>query len=255
MLSKHTIFRFPFFATAIMLLSAGAAAEGVYPQSYYSPRVPKDVKTIGVVILNYRAYYLTAGGIDEYTDTISTLGAARLSACLQKSLVEKKFVFKPIALDTADTSIQNLECLYKAVCREIELHVLGSSQFVERITHFDYAIGSISELCKAQGVDAIMFVMGYDETSTSLRRQVAAQARAAAIASAIIGSIIGFGGGSITLRSDLTFLSAGLVVPSGTLCWFRKLLDYGDIDMCRHADADKELSDLLGTLPVSGGGK
>jgi hypothetical protein len=50
-------------------------------------------------------------------------------------------------------------------------------------------------------------------------------------------------------------VSAGLITASGTLCWFNKVLDYDNIDMLKHDDADKMADNLFTTLPVSGGGK
>jgi hypothetical protein len=108
----------------------------------------------------------------------------------------------------------------------------------------------MQDYCEKFGVDAILFMSGFDETKTKLRRDVEKEALAASIAGAVVGAIIGFGGGGIRLRDAYTCVNAGLVSKNGSLCWYKKYLEPGETNLSDGQDANTTARHLFESWPA-----
>jgi hypothetical protein len=253
MQGKNMLYKSWLLPVSIVLISASACFFRPCAEPKY--KVPPYIKTIGVVLLDFHSYYLTAGGIDEYSGALTARDKSQIVSSLKSELETFGFTVKMVTHDTADTALAAIEALYKTVCSEIEYHVYGPVLFDSIISGFDYTLGPLQGLYDSLGVDAILYVSGFDETKTKLRHDVANEAKVAAVAGAIVGAVIGFGGGGISLREDITEISAGLVTKNGSLCWYKDYCDRDENTISNHDDADMVARHLFESLPVKRGKK
>jgi hypothetical protein len=243
MLSRTQIFRIPVLLIATAAIFFSLSADPRY-------KVPPYIKSIGIIILDFHSYYLTAGGVDEYSASLTERDTSQLWRSVTSELKTFGYAVTMLSCDTADTVLSAVEALYKTVRAEIEYHVYGDAPFDSVISGFDYTLGPIEDYCEKFGVDAFLFVSGFDETKTKLRRDVEKEALAASIAGAVVGSIIGFGGGGVRLRDAYTCVNAGLVSKNGSLCWYKKVMDSGEININESQDANTTANHLFESWPV-----
>jgi hypothetical protein len=243
MLPRTQIFRIPVLLIATAAIFFSLSADPRY-------KVPPYIKSIGIIILDFHSYYLTAGGVDEYSASLTERDTSQLWRSVTGELKTFGYAVTMLSCDTADTVLSAVEALYKTVRAEIEYHVYGDAPFDSVISGFDYTLGPMEDYCEKFGVDAFLFVSGFDETKTRLRRDVEKEALAASIAGAVVGSIIGFGGGGVRLRDAYTCVNAGLVSKNGSLCWYKKVMDSGEININESQDANTTASHLFESWPV-----
>jgi hypothetical protein len=243
MLTRTPAFRIPILLIATVAIFFSLSAEPRY-------KVPPYIKSIGVIILDFHSYYLTAGGVDEYSASLTERDTSQLWRSVTSELKTFGYTVTMLSCDTADTVLSAIEALYKTVRAEIEYHVYGDAPFDSVISGFDYTLGPLEDYCEKFGVDAFLFVSGFDETKTKLRRDVEKEALAASIAGAVVGSIIGFGGGGVRLRDAYNCVNAGLVSKNGGLCWYKKVMDSGEININESRDANTTANHLFESWPV-----
>ena len=243
MLPRTPAFRIPILLIVMVAFFFSLSAEPRY-------KVPPYIKSIGIIVLDFHSYHLTAGGVDEYSASLTERDTSQLWRSVTSELQTFGYDVKMLACDTADTVFCAIEALYKTVRSEIEYHVYGDAPFDSVIASFDYTLGPVQDYCEKYGVDAFLFVSGFDETKTKLRRDVEKEALAASIAGAVVGSLIGIGGGGIRLRDAYTCVNAGLVSKNGSLCWYKKVMDSGEININESQDANTTASHLFESWPV-----
>jgi hypothetical protein len=240
--------RTPSFRISILLIVTAAIFFSLPAEPRY--KVPPYIKSIGIIVLDFHSYHLTAGGVDEYSASLTERDTSQLWRSVTSELQTFGYTVKMLPCDTADTVLNAIEALYKTVRSEIEYHVYGDAPFDSVIAAFDYTLGPMQDYCEKFGVDAFLFVSGFDETKTKLRRDVEKEALAASIAGAVVGSIIGIGGGVVRLRDSYTCVNAGLVSKNGSLCWYKKYLESGEINLGESQDANTTARRLFESWPV-----
>ena len=105
--------------------------------------------------------------------------------------------------------------LYHAVNRSIQLHTYGPQLFPSKQKVFDYSIGPISDLLDAQGVDALMLIMG-SQTASNTRPK--------------------------------TWLSIAMIDPNGWVIWYAIEGATQDLQLQMPEHADSLVSKTLATL-------
>jgi|WetSurMetagenome_2_1015567.scaffolds.fasta_scaffold341378_1 hypothetical protein len=217
--------------------------------------IPDSIRTLGLIVLDYNSYYLTAGGIYEYNGQLSDSGQAQLIRSITSALQKKGFVIKLFPKEEKDPALMDVQALYRTVKYEIDEHVNGmENTFYTRVNDFDYSLGSVKDQVSRYGVDGLLYVYGYDETRTRLRSVVAGEAQAAAVAgavtSAIMRAFLGFslGGGGISLRKDYSIVSAGLIAGSGAICWYNRIFKVGNYNLCSAEHADLIADELVESI-------
>jgi hypothetical protein len=103
-------------------------------------------------------------------------------------------------------------------------------------------VGSIEELLRRLGADALIFVYGYDEISTVGRK-------ALTVLGVAIGAVTGV---MILPRSGITAVSVGLVDPSGAILWYNTKAGAGAYDLRKAESAKALLQAILTDLPRLG---
>jgi hypothetical protein len=242
------LWRTPAFRISILLIVTAAVFFSLSAEPRY--KVPPYIKSIGIILLDFHSYHLTAGGVDEYSAALTQRDTSQLWRSVTSELTTFGYNVTMLQSDTADTGFSAVEALYKTVRAEIEYHVYGDAPFDSIISGFDYTLGPMQDYCEKFGVDAILFMSGFDETKTKLRRDVEKEALAASIAGAVVGAIIGFGGGGIRLRDAYTCVNAGLVSKNGSLCWYKKYLEPGETNLSDGQDANTTARHLFESWPA-----
>ena len=206
----------------------------------------EKIQHIGTLPMEIKSYHLTSGGLREYDDSLSNIAKGHTLKLVKSSLAKKGFTPNPISEDNADWESWNE---IKKICRSVEgaiqLHIFGSKKFQKRINNFDYGIGSIENLCNSNNIDALLIIWGWDENRTARRRKMTGGAIAGSIARAVVGALIGFGGGVAVPRSDYSFISGMLINKEGKILWYNYYFEAGNTDISQLKHAEQCINELF----------
>jgi len=201
----------------VLFMAIGCApiAKTVHPQ--FETRT-QDIKTTGFLSPDIKIYEFTAGGMRELKDDWCVTGKENVRSAVMECLRDRPFAIKPITIDEdLEEEMTDIYALYRAVSTSINTHTrAGDHQFPEKVKNFDYSIGSVEKILKRYEVDALLFVYGYDEISTTGRQVLKV---VGIIASVALAAAAG-GGPIIAPRSGITLMSVALVDSSGSILWY-----------------------------------
>jgi hypothetical protein len=233
---------------SLVLVSFGCApiTKTVNPQ--FEMRA-KDIKTAGFLSPDIKVYEFTAGGMRELRDDWCAKGKENVQRAMLECLREKPFEVKPITIDQQmEEEMEDIYALYRAVSASIIVHTLdtrGKNQFPEKLKNFDYSIGSVENILKKYGGDALIFVAGFDEISTAGRQAL----KAVGIIAGVAAAAAGVGGAVIIPRSGITMLSVALVDSSGTILWYNTKGSAGGYDLRDPQSATTFVRETLSDYP------
>jgi hypothetical protein len=203
----------------------------------------KNIRIPGLAPPDIKIYELTAGGIQELRDDWSSMGKENVLRALIESFNKKQYRIKTITInEEISEEMEDIQALYRAVNASILLHTYGPYVFPEKQKNFDYSIGSIEGILQRFGADAIIFVYGFDEISTSGRK-------ALTVLSIIAGA---FTGVAIMPRAGITTVSVALVDASGAILWYSIRSSEGRYDLRDLDSASMLLKDILSDFPELG---
>ncbi len=207
----------------------------------------KDIKTTGLLSPDIKVYEFTAGGMRELRDDWCVKGKDNVQKAMMDCLMEKAFTIKPIAVDPdMEEELSDIYALYRAVNISINLHTrIEGQQFPEKVKNFDYSIGSMEKILNRYGGDALFFVTGFDEISTSGRQVL----KAVGIIAGVAVAAAGVGGAIIVPRSGITLVSVALVDPSGAILWYNLKANAGGYDLRQTESATKFVREVLADYP------
>ncbi len=206
----------------------------------------KDIKTIGLLSPDIKIYQFTAGGIRELKDDWCVKGKENVQRAVIECLREKPSEVRPITMDKEmEEEMEDIYALYRAVSASIILHTRGENKFPEKQKNFDYSIGSVENILKRYGGDALIFVTGFDEISSAGRQAL----KAIGIIAGVAAAAAGVGGAVIIPRSGITIVSVALVDPSGTVLWYNIKGSEGGYDLRDPESATKLIREILSDYP------
>jgi len=196
----------------------------------------KDTKISGLLTPDIKIYEFTAGGVRELRDDWCTKGTENVQAALIQCFQEKPLEIKPVAIDEEmEEEMQDIYALYRAVSTSINTHTYGEFKFPEKMRNFDYSIGPIDKILQKHGIDALIFVYGFDEISTGGRK-------ALQVAGIIAGALTGV---VVIPRSGITVINASVVDPSGAILWYNIKASEGGYDLRDPQSATKFIRAVL----------
>jgi hypothetical protein len=196
------------------------------------------VKTIGILPPRVRIFELAAGGTAERRDEWSAEGRDAVLAGLSKALAGKGYEVRLIEMrPERKEEIEELSALIRATGEVIVDNRAGGRlfRFPPGAAPFAYSIGSLDSLASACGVDAFLFVEGFETVSSGGR-----------LAIGVVGAFAG-----MHLPPGQTGLSLSVVDRSGAVAWFRRDLSVGPFAQTLRAEsgAEKIVRSLLDALP------
>jgi hypothetical protein len=232
------------FCSLLMVL--GCATGGSYRINPVFESRSQEIKTAGLLSPDIKVYELTAGGVRELKDEWCAKGRENVQGALIECLRKKPLEIRPIVVEKQfEEEMEEIYALYRAVNFSILSHTYGNLTFPEKMKNFDYSIGSIEEISRTYGAEALIFVYGSDEISTAGR--LAAQALGV-----FAGALVGAFTGVMVVpapRSGMTALSVAVVDPSGTILWYNMKQSGGYYDLRKPESATGLVMDLLTGYP------
>ncbi|MBN1759603.1 MAG: hypothetical protein JW863_14850 [Chitinispirillaceae bacterium] len=204
-----------------------------------------QVTAIAILPLKFDSYHLTAGGIREYNNTMSTAARRQITSEVERMLSKKGYNVTTLSDDRQHhRQWARMRHFYSVVNGQIENNVFGLGRFPSADKMFAYSVPPISDSLDNSTADAFLFIDGFDDRATRKRekRKVAA-AVGAAIGAALTGIYV-----TNSVPADRTFASCALVNRWGEIIWYFLYTETGKIDMAQHADCERFVSNLLGRL-------
>ncbi|MGE5892613.1 MAG: hypothetical protein ACM34I_01000 [bacterium] len=233
--------RTSFFLFAV--LSLALMAPGCMPRASYRAHPSLDaslktVKTVGLIAPDIKIYELSAGDVEELRDDWCKQGRDNVTKAVIDEFRSKKIAIKTKALDKDSAQdLPDIQALYRAVSYSILSYTYGDFKFPEKYKNFDYSIGPIRKITDAYGVDALIFVYGYDEISSGGRKALRAL-------SMVTGVITGY-----QRRAGLTAMSMALVDKSGSILWYDIDAAEGGYDLRQPDSSAKFVRALVADFP------
>jgi hypothetical protein len=135
-----------------------------HPQ--FESRVAK-IKALTLVPPAVEVYELSPSGFSELRDDWSALGRKNLEQALVEKFGEKQYSIRALRADPETRKeLEEIQALYTQVNRSVQLHSYGPQVFPEKITQFEYGMGSIQRVVEECGTDSLVFVTGFDRVSS-----------------------------------------------------------------------------------------
>ena len=231
----------------VLFVFAGCAGVPHYRSNPQLSEKLDTTKRILLIPLKTDVYQVTAGGVKEKMDEWSLQAKLNVMTAIENELKRKPMLFTRTieeSLLSAEKQI-NLEetsALYEAVSSSIMFHTYGLPEhhFPEKITNFDYSLGTeVQEL--AGDVDAVIMVSCVDHISTAGRKALQAGGM---ILGAILGAYVG-------PEMGITKISIALVdANSGFILWYNMHSSRGDRDLRNPIDTTNLVKALLEDFPI-----
>ncbi len=225
----------------LLFIAVGCAPKTYMVHPEFEMRT-KNIKTQGIITPDVKVYEFTAGGILELRDDWCAKGKENVLNSIIDMFKGKPLEVKPITIDKdIEEEMEDIQALYRAVIISINHHTYGGpNAFPEKKKNFDYSIGSIDEIVKRYGADALIFAYGYDEISTSGRK-------ALAVAGIIAGA---FTGVVVTPRAGITVINVAVVDSSGTILYYNAKGSQGGYDLRNYDSCASLIEDIISDYPL-----
>jgi hypothetical protein len=153
-------------------------AEGCISSPYrthpqFESRVAK-IKALTLVPPTVEVYELFPSGLSELREDWSAQGRKNLEEALVEKFGKKLYRIRTLQPDSEVSQpgsevrkeLEEIQALYAQVNKSVQLHSYGPQVFPEKVTQFDYGMGSVQRVVEAQGTDSLVFVTGYDQVSS-----------------------------------------------------------------------------------------
>lgn len=231
--------RFVALMAWVGLFAYGCAPPSFRAHPHFEAR-SRDIRSPGLLSPDVKVYEFTAGGVRELRDDWCAKGKENMQSAVVGCFRDQPWEVRPITVDKdLEEEMEDIYALYRAVSVSILTHTYGEFLFPEKMKNFDYSIGSIEVITNRYGVDALIFVYGFDEISTPGRK-------ALTVAAIIAGAVTGV---MIIPRGGITFVSVALVEPKGSILWFNFKGGQGAYDLRDPESATKLVKLVLSEFP------
>ena len=139
------------------------APHRAHPQ--FESRVAK-IKALTLVPPAVEVYELSPSGLSELRDDWCMLGRKNIEEALIEKFTSKRYIIRTLRPDSeVRKELAEIQALYTQVNRSIQLHSYGPQVFPEKVTRFEYGMGSVQRVLEACGTDSLVFVTGFDQIS------------------------------------------------------------------------------------------
>ncbi len=180
----------------------------------------KDLRAILVVPAQVRIYQVSSEAMIQLDRDWSETGRRNLASAILQGFRHRHYHVK---LLNAEGDIQRemmpILALFGAVNKSIQLHTYGPQIFPDRITDFDYSLGSLKGILEKFHCDAMVFARGFDQVSDGPRK---------------------------------TYMSLAIADSSGSVLWYCVKGSRGDHDLRDPTSAVNLVDTLLSDFPEAG---
>jgi hypothetical protein len=134
-----------------------------HPQ--FESRVAK-IKALTLVPPAVEVYELSPSGLSELRDDWCMLGRKNIEEALIEKFTSKQYSIHILRPDSeVRIELAEIQALYTQVNRSIQLHSYGPQVFPEKVTRFEYGMGSVQRVLESCGTDSLVFVTAFDQVS------------------------------------------------------------------------------------------
>lgn len=180
----------------------------------------KNIEAPVLMLPDVKMYEFSSGGVIELRDDWSATGKENVRKAVLKGFEDKKYNVKSLTTDgDIKEEIKEIQALYRAVNKSIQLHTYGPQLFPDKKKFFDYSLGSIKNILKDAQIDSVIFVSGFDH---------------------------------VTANGRSAFVSVGIADSSGTIVWYGGKGSKGGHDFRDPESTARLVGDILFPLPEAG---
>ncbi len=215
---KRILLFLPCLSIALMVFGCAPQAYRIHPE--FEKRA-QDSNTLGLLLCDVKAYEITGLGVVELRKGWCTTGKENLVSALVENLRKKNYEIRPLAKDKEiDEEITEIEAVYGAVSKSIQLHTYGPQLFPEKKKNFEYSLGSVEGILQKYSTDSLEFVRGLDH---------------------------------VLKGKEEAFISVAFVDSSGTILWYCEKGIRGEGGLRDPESASKLVENVLASFPGVGG--
>lgn len=228
----------------------GCAASSIVSGPYFNP-LPSTAKKIGIFTPDIIVFDVSSGGIQEYRDDWSKKCDSAIIEPIIKELAKRGFMGIRILDDRNDLTARQIRDNMQFHCEVIQNYLYGKNAFIPEIDHFDYSIGDIKLYCDRYGLDAVLFLYGFDEHFSDGRRKMLKNAANVKTARSIFVNVLLLlftGSFSVTTYRpplERTYLCAAVASRDGPILWYNRKLAADNADLSSSSALGSYLEDFL----------
>jgi hypothetical protein len=184
----------------------------------------REVRSIAaavVVPVDITVYEEPAGCQAQVRDQWCDVAKKNLLDAFVKGLKKKRYdVTVAEGEKTGNPELKEIQNLYRAVNKSIQLHTYGPQLFPAKVSRFEYSIGPTDAFLREAKADAIMLISGLER---------------------------------IRPDGNKSYVSLGVAGPSGNIIWYDMGSSNGEYDLRNPEGAEMLVYGLLASFPDSGG--
>jgi hypothetical protein len=157
--------------------------------------------------------------LPELRDDWCALGKKNLEEALVEKFRKKQYsIYPPCGDSEVQKELREIQSLYAQVNKSVQLHSYGPQVFPEKVTRFEYGMGSIQRLVEACGTDSLVFVNGFDQVSP---------------------------------HNPKTYVSIAVADSSGTILWYSVKGSKGGYELKDPSSTAMLVEEILSSFPKS----
>lgn len=143
----------------IFVSGCTAATERLHPQF---PVYRHDMGAMLVLVPEIGIFEIMPDGSRIYQETRSHAAQRFAKQAIVDQLQDRRFVVHPVDADTLPAiEMTGIHSLFRSVNRSIQLHTIGPQVFSSKKTVFEYHLGPVADLLKANSADGLVLVIGH----------------------------------------------------------------------------------------------
>lgn len=203
---------------SLMLHGCSSPAYRAHPE--FEVRARK-FNTLALMPSDVRAYEVSGLGLMEHRDDWCAASKENIVNALKEGLKEKHFEIKVVTVNEEEKEeVEEIQALYRAVNKSIQLHTYGPQLFPEKEKNFKYSLGSVEKILQRSGSDSLVFVSGFDHVSKGM---------------------------------GAAFVSVAVVDSSGSVIWYCAKGIRGERGLRDPVSASALVQNILASFPEVGG--
>jgi hypothetical protein len=158
-IEKFTSFMLMAMVIGLFVSGCTAATERVHPRF---PVYRHDMGEMLVLAPEIGIFEIMPDGSRIYQETRSHAARRFAKQAIVDQLRDRRFGVHPIDADTLPASeMAGLHSLFRSVNRSIQLHTIGPQVFPSKKTTFEYHLGPVTDLLRANSADGLVLVIGH----------------------------------------------------------------------------------------------
>lgn len=204
----------------LLVLSGCAETSAARTNANFHKEVRRIAATV-VVPVDITVYEEQAGCAAQVKDQWCDVAKKNLLEALVKGLKKKRYaVTVAEAEKSGNPELREIQNLYRAVNKSIQLHTYGPQLFPGKVSRFEYSVGSTERFLREARADAIMLISGLER---------------------------------IKPDGNKSYVSLGVAGPSGDIIWYDMGSSKGEHDLRDPEGAEMLVYSVLSAFPDSGG--